>query len=303
MINTLKIHFLNVGNGDSTIIELPDNSLMMVDIMNGRNDGTYNTQFVNPLRYLEQLPHYGSLHRYIQTHPDMDHMNGLSDLLNQYSVTNFWDTQNRRISPDVYSFGFREKDWQSYQDARNKSNVKHFMRSLDKIVYNTSQGTTEEYNYNLYALSPNEELVNMANENEEWNLLSFIVLLEYEGFKLLLSGDADDHSWNSLYDWINADSNAKELISNVSVFKAAHHGRKSSYCGSELLSIINPGYIVISHDNVPSDESAKAAYKYFLDKRGKCKIYETVNGTIVADYYDVPGRRYGINQYADNISS
>ena len=45
MIGTLKIHFLNVGNGDCTIIELPDDSLMMVDIMNGRNDGTHNTQF------------------------------------------------------------------------------------------------------------------------------------------------------------------------------------------------------------------------------------------------------------------
>ncbi len=296
MTGVLKIHFLNVGNGDCTIIELPDDTLMMVDIMNGRDDGSHNANFDNPISYLQKLPTYGYLHRYIQTHPDMDHMNGLSDLLNRYSVANFWDTQNNRASPDVYSFGFREEDWQSYQSQRKKQNVRHFMRGSDKIVYTSSQGTTEKYIYDLYCLSPNQDLVNNANETEEWNLLSFIVLLVYQGFKLLLSGDADDQSWNSLNDWINTSSDAKELLSNVTIFKAAHHGRKSSYCGSEMLSIINPQQIVISHDNVQNDQSAKNLYKYHLEKKGVQKIYETMNGTVVVDYHDVLGKKYSIDQ-------
>lgn len=45
-----------------------------------------------------------------------------------------------------------------------------------------------------------------------------------------------------------------------------------------------------------------ANYTKMAGQRGKGKIYETVNGTIIADYYDVPGRRYSINQYGDNTT-
>ena len=56
--NHLKTHFLNVSNngmGDCTIIELPDNQIMMVDIRNGRSDNTHNHKHENPINYLSML--------------------------------------------------------------------------------------------------------------------------------------------------------------------------------------------------------------------------------------------------------
>ena len=36
------------------------------------------------------------VYRYIQTHPDMDHLDGLRDLINKFNVVNFWDVQHER---------------------------------------------------------------------------------------------------------------------------------------------------------------------------------------------------------------
>ena len=47
-MNRLKIHFLNVGNGDCTIIELPDGNLMMSDVFNG-NNFSFTSMTTNPI--------------------------------------------------------------------------------------------------------------------------------------------------------------------------------------------------------------------------------------------------------------
>jgi hypothetical protein len=46
---SMTLHFLNVGNGDCTIIELPDGNLMMVDI---GNCGGTKKELTDPIRHL-----------------------------------------------------------------------------------------------------------------------------------------------------------------------------------------------------------------------------------------------------------
>ena len=44
----MKVHFLSVGNGDCTLIELPDNKLMMVDIINAKLI-KHIDKYINPI--------------------------------------------------------------------------------------------------------------------------------------------------------------------------------------------------------------------------------------------------------------
>ncbi len=287
----MKIHFLNVGNGDCTIIELPDNTIMMVDLRNARNDSSYNHDFENPIRYLRQLTSSQSIFRYAQTHPEMDHMDGLADLAANYSITNFWDTENKRKKPEEFSDEFREKDWDKYQELHKGNDTKFRYRSTSKIGLNNG-----EFNYNIYVLNPTEQSVSQGNEGEDWNLLSYIVLIEYQEFKLLLGGDASDDAWQNLYRWIVNNPDAKSLLSNITVFKASHHGRNSSYCGSELLDIMKPQKIVISKGSVPPDQSAYG--KYYEYMRGAENLFLTSKGTVIAHYNDIENRKYLI-KYKD----
>lgn len=109
-----KIHFLNVEEGDCSIIQHNNGHVTMIDICCGNVDtkemkpqlyplseslkginGNFNQKSypTNPIEYLKEHQ-IKSIFRYIQTHPDMDHMDGLYNLVNTVPIQNFWDTAN-----------------------------------------------------------------------------------------------------------------------------------------------------------------------------------------------------------------
>lgn len=285
-----KMHFLNVGDGDCTIIKLPDNEVMIVDLCNARSN-TYEAdpKFENPIKYLSEMYSSSYIFRYVQTHPEMDHMDGMADFSNKFSFINFWDTNNNRKKPSDFSTKFREEDWDKYQELRKSDIAKYRLRS------NTSIGLNNRtFPYRIYVISPSQKLVEDANNGEDWNLLSYVILIEYEGFKLLLGGDASDTAWGDIYEYTQNDEVAKELLTNVTIFKASHHGRNSSYCGIDMLNLMNPKTIIISKGSVPGEKSAYG--KYYNWARGADNMYLTSQGTIIVDYNDIPGKKYSINQ-------
>lgn len=153
----LKVHFLNVGHGDCTIIEHPSGRLTIIDINNGTDVDSqsalevasylsasvmrevreaqsiqanqisvltkagYDVELTNPIEYLARLRPDKSVFRYIQTHPDLDHMRGLVALRgNGFSIANFWDTQHVK-EPD-FGGPKAEQDrleWDEYQTTRS----------------------------------------------------------------------------------------------------------------------------------------------------------------------------------------
>ena len=146
----MELYFLKVGNGDCTIIKLPDGNLMMVDICNGRGK---NLELTNPVDYVLHLTPSWTLYTwlhpdapipqwakpklspYVQTHPDMDHMDGLAALKEKCSIHNFWDTRNEKPPPDFnspHSKGSPE-DWKAYQELRK--DAEHHYRSKSPVFF------------------------------------------------------------------------------------------------------------------------------------------------------------------------
>ena len=116
------IHFLNVKNGDCSIIQHNSGHVSVIDVCNASrhservedfslHDSTTSGNYhqkghpTNPIAYLKQVVKTDSIFRYIQTHPDMDHMDGIKDLFNSFSVINFWDTENTKYIPNDSDFG------------------------------------------------------------------------------------------------------------------------------------------------------------------------------------------------------
>lgn len=279
---SMTLHFLNVGNGDCTIIELPDDNVMMVDICNG---GGTNRALTDPVAVLGTRR---ELVRYIQTHPDMDHLDGLATLEAKCKISNFWDTQNNKPRPDFSSRFAKGKlaDWDAYQ--RLRQNAVHLYRSTSSLTL--KDGT--ELPYELFVLHPTERAVSSANQSGEWNNSAYVLLLKEKGFKALLAGDIDDGIWAELCQWASRDSAVRNLVSSICVFKTSHHGRRSGYCGADWLRLTNPGNIIISKGTVPGEHSA---YGNYHNKVGAENLWLTSQGDVVVRY-DSAANRYSTNQ-------
>jgi beta-lactamase superfamily II metal-dependent hydrolase len=204
----------------------------------------------NPIEYLRKL---GSppIFRFILTHPDMDHMGGIKDLFSEFSVYNFWDTANTKEIEES-SFSTRKKlgeDWKFYKNHRDtKTNADSDPKRL--VYYSGSR-----YDYfkrdGLKILSPTKELMKIANEAEDWNDASYVVLYKAHDKKILFSGDSEDLTWEHiLKTW-------PKSVKDVDVLIAPHHGRDSgrSY---EFLDTVNPKLTIFG--NASSDHLAYDAW-------------------------------------------
>lgn len=135
------IHFLNVKEGDCSVIQHNSGHVSIVDVCNAklaeplaevlqeqlakRERGiTGNFQQkrypVNPISYLREHG-ISNVFRYVQTHPDMDHMDGIKAFFDQFSPLNFWDTDNTKEMPNSSWQGspYNEEDWKFYKQLRD----------------------------------------------------------------------------------------------------------------------------------------------------------------------------------------
>ncbi|WP_243300438.1 S-layer homology domain-containing protein [Bacillus litorisediminis] len=80
----LKVHFIDVGQGDSSLIELPNGKTILID-------GGKRTAGEIVVSYLKQAG-VSSIDLLVATHPDADHIGGLIDVLQQVTVKKVLDS-------------------------------------------------------------------------------------------------------------------------------------------------------------------------------------------------------------------
>ena len=299
-VKVLKIHFLNVGHGDCTLIEFPSGRTTIIDINNSKvideetkkelaeSSSSYQlyeslgytgvelleksvVDFVSPIDAVDYIAGKvpdKSIFRFILTHPDMDHMTGLYKLENEnFKIVNFWDTANtKEIKENEVPSKYDFRDWQIYQEMRSSEGspkVLNILKGEQRDFFNED---------NINILSPTSEIIEEGNEKENWNLLSYIIVLEYAGHKIVLGGDADAEVWDKL-----AEEDG-EILKDVSILKAAHHGRNSGY-SQKAVSIMKPDWTICSVGKKPA-QNASNKYRHYTQK----KVLSTrFRGAIVAE--------------------
>jgi beta-lactamase superfamily II metal-dependent hydrolase len=196
----------------------------------------------NPIEYLRKIG-VSSIFRFILTHPDMDHLGGVKDLFSAFSVWNMWDTANTKELEES-SFSTRRKlgeDWKFYKNIRDTKTSAD--SDPKRLVYYSG----DSYDYfkqdGLKILAPTKKLMEIANEAEDWNDASYVVLYKSHGRKILFSGDSEDLTWEHiLKTWPNT-------VSNVDVLIAPHHGRDSGR-NYEFLKTVNPSLTIFMVDPI-----------------------------------------------------
>ena len=170
----LKVHYLDVGQGDSIFIELPNNETMLID-------AAESYQSENIINYLKNL-NYQKIDYVIGTHPHTDHIGGLKDIINTFEIGKIY-------MPKVVS---TTKTYESLLMAIKDKNLK-----INTAKAGTSIIDTDTLKINI--LAPNNSIYT------ELNNYSVVTKITYGTTKFLFMGDAEKLSENEIKENVTAD--------------------------------------------------------------------------------------------------
>jgi competence protein ComEC len=206
----LEVDFLDVGQGDSEYIRLPDGRDILID-------GGPDNQVLNQLGRV--MPFFDTeIDFLILTHPHADHVVGLNAILKKYHVKEVYLTGVLYSSPDYLA-------WLKEVKRQN----------LKIIIVKQPFDLLLAPDLTLKFLFPDVDYEHKSAV--ELNDTSIVNQLVYKNEKILFTGDAGFTVENELL------QNKVDLRSNV--LKVGHHG--SAYASAEeFLNAVEPEFAVIS---------------------------------------------------------
>ncbi len=224
----LRIHFLDVGQGDCTLVELPDNKILLID---GGNGSGANDKKI--MRYLNALE-IERIDYLVLTHADGDHAGGLDTVLKYKTVKNVYYPYLE--NPSV------NREYAQFYEKLLDENCKKFISER----YLTISSKKENYPFTLAFLSPYslETNADVAGENDD----SAVLWLEYQGVSAMFLGDASTAVERRLMQADQVDIFEEigvKLFQNTDVLKVAHHGSADS-TSAEFLEYLQVQTAVIS---------------------------------------------------------
>ncbi|GBF35240.1 ComE-like protein [Desulfocucumis palustris] len=246
----LKVHFIDVGQADCILAQLPGGENMLVDAGNN-DDGEKVVSYlreagVNKIDFL------------VGTHPHEDHIGGLDTVINNFEIGK------------VYL-------------PRVNHNTKTYRDLLAAIKARGLKVTTAAAGVEMFS-SAGVDAAMLAPVNtgyEELNDYSAVIKLTYKNVSFLLAGDAEETSEKEM---LKAGFDVR-----ADVLKVGHHGSRTS-TSPAFLRAVAPRYAVISagKDNDyghPHQETLqrleKANVKVFRTDRDGTLIFST-NGDKIA---------------------
>lgn len=310
----LKVHFLNVGEGDCTIIEHASGRISVVDLSNiktldtdsaaelllsearQRNLDISKTDravlsetlvkaiakappLTDALEYFDaKIGRRTDIFRLIITHPHMDHISGIDRLINSEpkSVENFWHASKHNFDLD--------------DDAKWAKGMGRFNRD-DWLTYKAVRDSAERRTFDqrryesrdfwaqdgIEIWAPTDPLVDLAVEKNDQNILSMVLKITYAGSSILLGGDATAaETWPAIY--------PSTAMGDISILKASHHGRNSGYHQASVKEM-SPWLTITSVGDPEHDASKKyrrySDYTVSMRKVGDIVITIEDDGTIV----------------------
>jgi competence protein ComEC len=206
----LKIAFLDIGQGDATLISY-GNQQILID---GGPDGK------SVLEKLGQLiPFWDrTIEVVIATHPDADHIGGLPDVMEKYKIGIVLDSG---MESDTQIF-------KKYGEVISANNIK---KEIARENMDLKIGDSAE----LKILSPFSDF--LGGKIKDTNLNSIISELIFGNNKFLLMADAPMEREEELI--------ARGVDLEAQVLKVGHHGSKYS-TGDNFLDKVSPKDAIIS---------------------------------------------------------
>ncbi len=214
---TLRITFIDVGQGDSTFIEFPYGKTMLIDGGGGAYR-SYDTGEAVVARYIWSLKRT-TVDYVISSHPQIDHIGGLSFIVKNMDVKRVYKSD---CEPDTAVYG-------SFMNAVHES----------KATLTTLKNSVATFTINgvkVELLSVPHDACNPLSQKDV-NNYAVITKITYKDFSVLLTGDIEKDAEMTLVETY------KSVLKSV-IMKAAHHGSKTSNT-EEFIETVEPKIVVI----------------------------------------------------------
>lgn len=204
----MKVHFIDVGQGDSIFIELPNTKTMLIDAA----ENEYADRITN---YIYSCG-YNTLDYVVVTHPHSDHTADMvavrmSDVIGAFNV------ENVILSPATHT----TKSYTNMLKAIDDSGAKVKIGVAGTEIFSDGD-------LSAVVIAP------VTEDYSDLNNSSVMVMLTYGSRKFLFTGDAENSEENTITADIDCD-----------VLKVGHHGSSTS-TSRAFLTAASPEYAVIS---------------------------------------------------------
>ncbi|AWH78173.1 ComEC/Rec2 family competence protein [Clostridioides difficile] len=184
----LSIHMIDVGQGDSILVQTPTNKNILID---GGDEDSENII----ISYLRQK-RIKTIDIIIATHPDSDHIGSLDNVIKKFNVNSIYMPE-------------QSTDSEAYQNLINSCTDKNL--SIQHLYKNDVLNI--DNNINIYVLSP-------SYIQEESNLNSIVFKLTFNDNSFLFMGDAEEENEKEILHSFK--------LNNINFIKIGHHGSNSS---------------------------------------------------------------------------
>jgi competence protein ComEC len=221
-VGTLRATFLDVGQGDAAIVDLPDGRSMLIDAGGNPGGGP------DPGR-LAVLPLLRARRRDrvdvgVLTHPHPDHYGGLGALIDAVDFGELWDSGQSEGERDLQPTSAEAA--QLLARARKRGAVVRTPQELCDAPLRAGGAVVS-----VLAPCPRYDSAYDANDN------SLVVRIAYGRRSFLLVGDAESHTEGALL--------ARGVDVRADVLKVGHHGSRTS-SSAAFLRAVAPKLAVIS---------------------------------------------------------
>ncbi|MDR3313084.1 MAG: MBL fold metallo-hydrolase [Oscillospiraceae bacterium] len=210
---TLRVHFIDVGQGDSILIQAQGEAMLI--------DGGERGQEETVIAYLKAQG-VAELRYVVATHPHSDHIGGLA-----YGVLAAFPVREV-IAPRLPESGIAvTRTYEAFLTAVNT-----LVQEQDTKATSAQPGQTYQLGDAVFTILGPLAASDNVNNN------SVVLRLEYGAFALLLTGDAESAAETQLIERWGAALDAD-------LMKAGHHGSNTSST-LRLLELVTPEAVVIS---------------------------------------------------------
>ncbi|MDE6968087.1 MAG: MBL fold metallo-hydrolase, partial [Clostridia bacterium] len=249
----LAVHFIDVGQGDCIIIQLPDGKNAIIDAGGDAKNTTGQKCEQRILENIEGLSIKTFEYMFL-THSDADHVDYMDTVLERYDVKNIY-------RPAFNSTLERDKGINPQYGVIETVTYNNFVKAVQneqaeigaKVEFNIGKKEIvgEGYRFDIYGVDEEwyrKDKVGTGSgiDAKEKNKVSPMVLLSYkteqDTRRVMFTGDSEGKGGNG----------GEELFLNkyndnidIDLLKVGHHGSASS-ASEEFLQRLDPEYAVIS---------------------------------------------------------
>ena len=170
----MKVHFIDVGQGDSIFIELPNTKTMLIDAA----ENEYADRITN---YIYSCG-YNTLDYVVATHPHSDHIGGMADVIGAFNV------ENVILSPATHT----TKSYTNMLKAIDDSGAKVKIGVAGTEIFSDGD-------LSAVVIAP------VTEDYSDLNNSSVMVMLTYGSRKFLFTGDAENGEENTITADIDCD--------------------------------------------------------------------------------------------------